>query len=202
MKSEGITYLIPLRRNIPLIDYSKLQNGLLYEKLDGFFSFEKRIVWYYILQTQWGNLYVYIDDFLKAEEQRDYLMRIEKYPDDYTLKQYHQKQPQFGTIALLTNGKTAAHQTYETYKTRNEIEILFDAYKNILHADKTYMQYDIAIEAWMFINFIAIQWYYITFNLLKKYKLSKIYVPLDLMMRLTEIKKNKINDQWYLSEAT
>ena len=64
------------------------------------------------------------------------------------------------------------------------------------------MQNDIAIEAWMFINFIAIQWYYITFNLLKKYKLNKIHAPLDLMMRLTEIKKIKINEQWYLSEAT
>jgi transposase len=202
MKSEGISYIIPLRRNIPLIDYSKLQNGLLYEKLDGFFSFEKRIVWYYTLQTEWGNLYVYIDDFLKAEEQRDYLMRIEKYPDNYTIEQYHQKQQQFGTISLLTNGKTTAQETYETYKTRNEIEVLFDAYKNILHADRTYMQNDIAIEAWMFINFIAIQWYYITFNLLKKYKLNKIYAPLDLIMRLIEIKKLKINDQWYLSEAT
>jgi len=64
------------------------------------------------------------------------------------------------------------------------------------------MQNDIAIEAWMFINFIAIQWYYITFHLLKKYKLHKIYAPLDLMMRLTEIKKIKINDHWYLSKAT
>ncbi|MFH0866768.1 MAG: hypothetical protein V1904_11275 [Bacteroidota bacterium] len=87
-------------------------------------------------------------------------------------------------------------------KLGNEIEILFDAYKNILHADKTYMQNDIAIEARMIINFIAIQWYYITFSLLRKHKLTKIYAPLDLMTRLTEIKKIKINDQWYLSEAT
>jgi transposase len=202
MKDEAITYIMPLRRNAPLIDYTKLQSGVAYEKLDGYFQFENRIVWYYTLQTQWGKLYVYVDDFLKAEEQRDYLMRIEKYPDDYSKKEYHQKQPQFGTISLLTNGHTSPQNTYENYKSRNEIEVLFDAYKNILHADKTYMQNDIAIEAWMFINFIAIQWYYITFNLLKKYKFTKIYSPLDLMMRLTEIKKIKINDQWYLSETT
>jgi hypothetical protein len=202
MRDEHIIYIIPLRRNVPLIDYSRLQTGLSYEKLDGYFSFEKRIVWYYLLQTEWGNLYVYVDDFLKAEEQRDYLMRIEKYPDNYTLNEYHLKQPHFGTIALLTNGKTTAQETYENYKSRNEIEVLFDAYKNILHADRTYMQNDIAIEAWMFINFVAIQWYYITFNMLKKHKLTKTYSPLDLMMRLVEIKKLKINDQWYLSEAT
>jgi len=202
MKSEGITYIVPLRRNAPLIDYTKLQARGAYEKLDGYFQFEKRVVWYYILRTQWGKLYVFMDDFLKAEEQRDYLMRIEKYPDNYNIGEYHQKQAQFGTIALLTNGNTSAQDTYENYKSRNEIEVLFDAYKNMLHADKTYMQNDIAIEAWMFINFIAIQWYYITFNLLKKHKLTKTHSPLDLMMILTEIKKLKINDQWYLSETT
>ncbi|MBI5326322.1 MAG: transposase [Ignavibacteriae bacterium] len=202
MKKQDITYIIPLRRNAPLIDYTKLQAGISHKKLDGYFPFEKRIVWYYTLQTEWGILYVYVDDFLKAEEQRDYLMRIEKYPDNYSIEEYHIKQPQFGTIALLTNAKSNPQETYQDYKTRNEIEVLFDAYKNILHADKTYMQNDIAIEAWMFINFIAIQWYYISFNLLKKYKLIKTYAPLDLMMKLTEIKKIKINDQWYLSEAT
>jgi hypothetical protein len=30
-------------------------------------------------------------------------MRIEKYPDKYNLEEYHLKQSQFGTIALLTN---------------------------------------------------------------------------------------------------
>jgi len=202
MQNEGITYIMPLRRNAPLINYSKLQQGNGYKNLDGYFEFEKRIIWYYTLQTDWGKLYVYVDDFLKADEQRDYLMRIEKYPDKYNLEEYHLKQSQFGTIALLTNGKTPAQDTYEDYKSRNEIEILFDAYKNILHADRTYMQNNIAIEAWMFINFIAIQWYYITFNLLKKYKLTKIYSPLDLMMKLTEIRKIKINNEWYLTETT
>jgi hypothetical protein len=37
---------------------------------------------------------------------------------------------------------------------------------------------------------------------LKKYKLNKIHAPLDLMMRLIEIKKIKINGQWYLSDVT
>ncbi|HVB02637.1 MAG TPA: transposase [Chitinophagaceae bacterium] len=202
MRSEGLTYIVPLRRNAPLIDYAKLQQGVAYEHLDGYFQFEKRIIWYYTLKTAFGTLYVYIDDFLKAEEQRDYLMRIEKYPDKYQIKLYHSRQGQYGTISLLTNGNSSAEDTYENYKTRNEIEVLFDAYKNILHADKTYMQNDIAIEAWMFINFIAMQWYYITFNLLKKYRLTKIYSPLDLMMRLTEIKKIKINEEWHLSETT
>jgi hypothetical protein len=49
-------------------------------------------------------------------------------------------------LLCLPTGKTPAQDTYEDYKSRNEIEILFDAYKNILHADRTYMQNNIAIE--------------------------------------------------------
>ena len=70
MKSEGIIYIIPLRRNVPLIDYSKLQNGLLYEKLDGFFSFEKRIVWYYTFTKGGVIVSMLRSGFLKAESSR------------------------------------------------------------------------------------------------------------------------------------
>src|SRR3954468_22065118 len=52
------------------------------------------------------------------------------------------------------------------------------------------------------LTFISIQWSYITFNLLKKYKLTKIYSPLDLMMKLVENRKIKISNQWYLTETT
>ncbi len=199
MKQEGIVYIVPLRRNTPMIDYNILKEP---DHKKSFFKFENRIIWYHNIVTKWGSLYLYVDDFLKAEEQRDYLMRIEKYPEKYSIEEFHQKQNQFGTIALLTNGNSNAEIAFENYKSRNEIEVLFDAIKNILHADRTYMQSDIAIEAWMFINFIALQWYYITFNLLRKHKLTKTYSPLDLMIRLTAIKKLKINDQWYISETT
>ena len=64
------------------------------------------------------------------------------------------------------------------------------------------MQNDVAIEAWLFINFIAMQWYYIAYNLLKKYNLNKKFSPADLMDRLTEIKKININNQWLNAEIT
>jgi len=202
MNEQKIKYIIPLRRNLPLIDYSKLQAGLNYEKLDGYFKFGKRIIWYYTINSECGIIYLFLDDYLKVEEQRDYLMRIDKYPDEYSIEEYHKKQTSFGTLALLTNTGDSAQKTYENYKSRNDIEVLFDAFKNVLHADRTYMQNDIAMEAWMFINFIAIQWYYILSNLLRKNNLAATYSPLDLVMILSEIKKIKINDNWYLSEIT
>ncbi|GHT99735.1 hypothetical protein FACS1894126_6020 [Alphaproteobacteria bacterium] len=48
----------------------------------------------------------------------------------------------FGTLTLTYDTKIpkTPEELYEIYKQRNEIETMFDAYKNFLEADKTYMQ--------------------------------------------------------------
>ena len=52
-------------------------------------------------------------------------------------------------------------------KSRNQIEVMFDGIKNILHADRTYMQNENALQGWMFINHITLQWCYQIYNLVK-----------------------------------
>ena len=64
------------------------------------------------------------------------------------------------------------------------------------------MQNEKALEGWMFINMIALKWYYTILNLLKKHGLNKKYSPMDFLLFLCEIKKVKINDQWYDAEIT
>ena len=54
----------------------------------------------------------------------------------------------------------------------------------------------------MFINLIALKWYYHILNLLKEHELNKSYTPNDLLMMLAEIKKVKINDIWLDAEKT
>jgi len=45
-----------------------------------------------------------------------------------------------------------------------EIEQMFDALKNMLHAGVTYMQNEDALQGWMFINHIALQWCHQTYR--------------------------------------
>jgi transposase len=196
-----INFIIPLRRNDSIIDYSKLSNGLNKKSLDGHFIFEKRIIWYYKIENKtWGHAFVFVDEFLKANESRDYLLRAHK-NDEVEEDLYHQKEHQFGTLAILTNNKTAdAKEIYSTYKSRNDIELSFDALKNIIDADSTYMQNDLALETWMFINFIAIQIYYILYNNLKDKKLLDKMSPKELGEIMSEIRKVKINEEWHQAE--
>jgi len=79
---------------------------------------------------------------------------------------------------------------------------MIDAFKNLLQADRSYMQDDDAIEGWMFINFIVMLWYYELLNHLQEHELNSKYAPQDLIQFLLDIKKVKINGQWYDDNIT
>ena len=192
LQQEGLQYIIPLKRDNHLIQYDKLVKKEL-----SYFKFEERYVWYSHYKMNGENIFLFKDDRLKVQEEKDYLDRIETMPEYYQLNKFHQKMERFGTIALLSNAANQDPQhIYTSYKSRNQIEVMFDGIKNILHADRTYMQNEDALQGWMFVNHIALQWYYQIYNLLKKQKQLKRYSVRDFVIHLYEIKKVKIGDQW------
>jgi hypothetical protein len=79
---------------------------------------------------------------------------------------------------------------------------MIDVFKNIVEADNSYMQNEQALEAWMFINYIALHWYYRIYHLLVANNLNKKYSPMDLILFLKEIRKVNINGQWHNAEIT
>lgn len=89
---------------------------------------------------------------------------------------------------------------YNLLKSRVEIEIMFDAFKNVLNADRTYMRDDYQMEGWMFINFIALVFYYRLYRHLVDNSLLKKYSPNDVLIHLSRIYKLKIQDEWITSE--
>ncbi len=81
------------------------------------------------------------------------------------------------------------------------ILILGGGIEYIIDADKSYMQDEQALEAWIFINYIALHWYYRIYQLLVNNKLTDKYSPMDFLLFLKEIRKVKMNDKWYLAET-
>ena len=77
---------------------------------------------------------------------------------------------------------------------------MFDAFKNVLQADRAYMRDDYQMEGWMFINFLALVFYYKTYGLLSDNDLLKRYSPKDVLIHLSRIHKLKVQDQWVTSE--
>lgn len=200
LEKEGFQFIIPLRRNNNLIHYSdfgKKENN----NNTGFFKFQDKYIWYnrYEVQDKWAT--IFFDEQLKVEESQDYLMRIDAEYEGYTIEEYKRKEKSFGTLTLLSNIKEQEpEELYENYKSRVNIEVLFDAFKNILNADKTYMQKEESLEGWMFINFLAMRLYYALYKILKKQNLINRYSPNDILTMVDAIKMIKINNKFRLAE--
>jgi transposase len=209
LENEDLKYIISLPRDSSLIDYGKAKTGDK-SQFDGYLKYAGRFIWYYSCEVKKTKekdmkkrmVTVFIDEQLRNYEEIDYLNRIEDKVKNYSIDKFHQKRHTFGTIAMIDNTQKNACDVYLYYKTRGQVETMIDALKNIVDADRTYMQNPHTLEGWMFINLVALKWYYHILNLLKKHELNKTYAPQDLLMMLAEIKKVKINDTWIDAEKT
>lgn len=204
LETSGLQYVIPLKRNHTLIDYKPLQKrgkkGLAHH-----FKFQDRYIFCSVKKiTEEKTIYTFLDDRLKLEEEQSYLNRIETQKEDnLSIKEFHKKAHTFGTFSIVTNlvGKTPA-EIYELYKSRMEVETAFDAFKNTLDADRSYMQNDQALEGWMFMNYLALLAYWRILKLLVKMELLSKFSIKDLLIHLLHIQKIKINGQWHSAEIT
>lgn len=202
LADKKLQYIVPLKRSSSLIDYAPCE-AVNRKGFTNYLRYNDRIIWYFSNQINDNQrVIIYLDEDLRRAEQHDYLQRIEKNYANYSLENYHLKAKTQGTIALITNlnNTKTPEQIYQHYKTRAAIEILFDTFKNILFADTTYMRSNEAMEAWLFINHIALIFYYRLYKRLYLYKLIKKHSPKDILMHLNTIKKVKINDIWRTAE--
>jgi len=196
LEEAKLRYILPLKRNNSLIDYKVLETAKK-ENFAGYFKFKKRYIWYYRSEKA-GNVWVFLDENLRVKEEQDYLNRIETHPEfGYNIDNFHKKQHRFGTLALITNlEKVSAKKIFHYFKSRVEIEQMFDTFKNTLEADRTYMRNDYSMEGWMFINYLSLLYYYkIYHRLIEKDLLSK-YSPLDVLFYLSKYRKVKVSTHW------
>ena len=116
-------------------------------QFDGYLKYAGRFIWYYSYTVEdkknrehKQKVTVFLDEELRNREESDYLDRIENKVKNYSVETFHRKRHVFGTIAIIDNTEKSAHDVYHCYKTRAQVETMIDALKNIVDADKTYMQ--------------------------------------------------------------
>jgi transposase len=201
LEQQGLCYLIPLRRNNPLIDYQPVSRGD-FKKTGRYFMWQRRIIWYYRYERQGKSLVTYLDERLRVEEEEDYLGRIASHPEEYSEAGYQERLARFGTLTLVcrTEGPQGSQQLYEVYKQRNAIETMFDSYKTFLKADIMYMQNRHVLEGWLFVNFLAMLGYYKLYDRLRKAGLLSKESPKDIIELAKSIYQVRIHGEWNRSE--
>lgn len=202
LDESELRYIIPMRRSNKHIEYDKIVSDKI--KTDkNYFKHENRYIWYYSQEKEEKKIHIYLDDRLKNMEETDYLNRVSSHPEEYTIEKYHQKKERFGTIGIYTNILSLTEkEVYETYKSRVNIEVMFDGMKNILDCDKTYMQDEDALQGWMFINHLALQLYHRMYLMIKEKEIINKYSVSDMITHMKEIRKVKIGDEWRLEAIT
>lgn len=219
MDREHLLYIIPLHRNNALIDFSPLQRPDFKKEMK-YFIFQNRIIWYYSYQNGNYQMITFLDEMLRISEEMDYLSRILTHPETYSKEDFDDKLCRFGTLTIIYNTenktddkgkrkikkkvepKPFEQTVYESYKQRNEFEVMFDSYKNCLDADVSYMQNRYVLEGWLFANFIAMIAYYKLYTKLKQAELLSKYSPKDIIECAKAIYKMKIRETWNRSEIT
>ncbi len=197
LEEKNLEYILPLKRSSSFIDYTPL--GKSKKELDGYFIFDERVIWHYERKTEdEKRIIVFLDEKLRVEEEKDLLLYVDKGGAD--IDKYYAREKMFGSIAIMTKTNYSSQKVFELLKSRVEIEILFDTFKNILQADRTYLRNAVQIEGWMFVNFISLLIYYQIYNSLLKNEMLKKYSVKDIIMHLSRIYKAKIGDKWQIAE--
>jgi hypothetical protein len=203
LAKNKFNFICPLKRDSQLV--KKEDRAKLSEKEQAqYFEYMGRIIWCVKIQPADKNkqIYLYLNDELRTKEERDYLIRIANKPESYSMKKFSQKKSHFGTLSLLTNlsDKSAEH-IYQVYKSRNQIEMMYDGFKGVLEADKTYMQNEETLQGWTLANHVALLAHHRIYQLLLTSGKIKKHSIGAFIERLALVRKARVNGQWVDTEV-
>ncbi|MCL4344728.1 MAG: transposase [Nitrososphaerota archaeon] len=180
MKEKGINFVQPLRRNSKLIDYSL--------PMDSMFVYHHRGI-------RWGKkavnsmfLYLFEDVKLKGEEQSNL---IEMAVNGNNVKV---EEKMLGKISVLSSIDTDGEKIYLLYKQREDVDQAFDAMKNELENDKSYLSDDYALRGYFFISFISLYLYYSALSSLRNAGLVGEVSVNELLFNLSRVFFIKYSD--------
>lgn len=199
---EGAGYVMALKRNTKGLDYSPFASRDN-KGATGHFIYNGRVLWYCKQEAYGHEACLYLDERRRVEEETDYLSKADDPDNDhYSMESYHDHALQFGTIALLNGAGKSPQELYYAYKSRGEIEQAIDVFKNALEADTSSMQSRQALEAWMFINMVALHWYYELRQKLIDTGLIKRFSPVDMIAMLQHLRSVYVDGEWRTAELT
>jgi transposase len=177
LREDGVSFVLPLRRNFQVIAYDMKMNGCFVYHSRGINWGRKRVGQHF--------LYLFEDVKLRAEEETNFIDLVGS--GKRKKGQLREERKRFGKIALLSDLDEAGEQIYLLYKTREEIEVAFDAMKNEMENDKSYLSDDDALRGYFFISFISLYLYFRLLGMLRQHDLvGKVSVQ-ELLFEFSKV---------------
>ena len=173
----GMDFIVPLKDNSRMIDYSLgIEKSFPYNGR-GINSSRKRI----------GDLILYMfeDTMLRYEEESNFISMISK--GKRSQNSIESMRSGFGKIPILSTLDVDPEDLYTMYKTREDVEQAFDAMKNELEEDKTYLQDDDSVRGYFFTIFTALYVHYRILNILKDEGINGKMSVKEVLLELSRV---------------
>lgn len=177
LKREKIHYIAALRRDSKLLPASA--------KMAGAFPYRRRnIAFCRRVKRPYGYLYLYEDPELRGDEENHLLGKVGE--GLITMDEFRGMRRMAGVIGILSDLDVSAREVYEQYKGREEVEQAFDAMKNDLEADRTYLGGDDAVRGYFVVVLLAMR---IHFKILRRLRERGLVGKVSVREALFELSK-------------
>jgi hypothetical protein len=202
-----IEFIVPLKRNTKEVPGdAKPFSSLEKVKIQNF-TYNKRIVYYAEFPSKKHKgcrTHVFYDNERHQYLQESYFNQFNHKDDDFmpTQEQIVQDTERLGVTMLLNNLSSTPEEIYRDYKSRWEIEEMFDTHKNTLGFKMNYETSFAAQEGWAFIEFLALQMFYKIDGILLINQMIKSLNVGALLFRASRITQAKIGDKWNICNVT
>jgi len=196
---DTIKFLIEKKMNFVL---PARRNSRLYETrihLNDHFFYHKRLIRCGKREKDGIFLYLFEDQYLMLEETTTLYKKFDENIIDKNELNHEQKRA--GRILIISNLDLSEKDIFNQYKSRDRVEKLFDAYKNVLQADTLYLQDNESIFGHVFISFLSLYAYAKIEMALKKADLLDRYSPKDILLDLSKVYLVELNDCNIISEV-
>jgi hypothetical protein len=176
-EKKGIYLIVAIRRNFSIVDFDMPMNRS--------FIFRNRGINAGMKDLGDKILYMYEDTSLRSEEETNLIRKLESGEIDQ--KYLMEEKRKLGKFAILSNMRSDPKEIYELYKSREEVEVAFDAMKNELENDKAYIHTTDGLRGYFFISFLSLYIYFSILEVLKEKKVSQKISVKEALFELSKI---------------
>jgi len=167
IKKKKLEYIVAVKRNSKTYDVTNTDEGM--------FRWRKSAVAFGHCKCELGWAYRFENLNHRNDELVDTLIAIEN------KKKRELDLDKAGNFIIISSKELKAEEVYRIYKTRCEIENVFDVAKNELSANKMHMQDDAHVMGFLFIVFLSLITRFGISQLLEKSDLISCYSPEDVL---------------------
>jgi hypothetical protein len=190
LDEKNLGYVLGAKR------YSKLYREPV--QLDRFFMYQDRLIKCGSASIDKRWIYRFEDTEMRVEEEKNLHQRVLE--GQMTMEELAEKLPKSGHVLILSSMNTEPEKVYNLYKRRDAVEKMFDSYKNVLNADRTFLRDDASIFGHVFIAFLSLYAYCRIENLIRKAGLLDRLCPADVLLEFSKVYKVDTGDRMMFSD--